>query len=391
MTRSPRATRWAGPVGDLRLMPDPWAVRILAAQPGWAWAPVDKHTQDGEVYAGCQRTFAKRQVIRAADEDLELRMAFEFEWFVGRTAFRGGPPGPPGPGLWARSLASVSDYAVDLIGALEDEGVGVDQFHPEYALGQLEISVPPTDPVGAADANVLVRQTIRGVAARHGLRASFSPVVIPGHVGNGGHLHFSVWRHGSNLLTGGDGPSRHDRDRGGVRRRCARRATGARRRRVAERAELPAPHPLTLGRTVCLLGPGEPRGRHPLHHRDGGHARDRRERGGEVLRPERQSLPRRRGGDRRRPGRDPGRIAPTGGGQRRPRRRGRRRTRAPRCPPPPSSRSAKRLSISRSRTSCAMPWDRCCSGRSLRCAAPRPRPSLPRIPDAVAAIHRWRY
>ena len=56
-----------GPVGDLRLMPDPWALKMLAAQPGWAWAPVDKHTQEGEVYPGCQRTFAKHQAARAAD------------------------------------------------------------------------------------------------------------------------------------------------------------------------------------------------------------------------------------------------------------------------------------------------------------------------------------
>src|SRR5439155_9693758 len=70
-----------GPVGDLRLMPDPWALKVLAAQPGWAWAPVDKHTQEGEVYPGCQRTFAKRQAARAADAGIELRMAFELEWF----------------------------------------------------------------------------------------------------------------------------------------------------------------------------------------------------------------------------------------------------------------------------------------------------------------------
>ena len=195
-----------GPVGDLRLMPDPWAARILAAQPGWAWAPVDKHTQDGEVYSGCQRTFAKRQVMRAAEEGLELRMAFELEWFLAEQSSEVDHPAHRGPAYGLAALTSISDYAVDLISALEDEGVGVDQFHPEYALGQLEISVPPTDPVGAADANVLVRQTIRGVAARHDMRASFSPVVIPGQVGNGGHLHFSVWRHGANLLTAGDGP-----------------------------------------------------------------------------------------------------------------------------------------------------------------------------------------
>jgi glutamine synthetase len=38
------------------------------------------------------------------------------------------------------------------------------------------------------------------------MRASFSPVVIAGHVGNGGHVHLSLWRDGMNLFAGGEGP-----------------------------------------------------------------------------------------------------------------------------------------------------------------------------------------
>jgi glutamine synthetase len=195
-----------GPVGDLRLMPDPWALKVLAAQPGWAWAPVDKHTQEGEVYPGCQRTFAKRQMARAADAGIEIRMAFELEWFQAGADSEVEHPIHTGPAYGLPVLATISDYARDLIVALEEGGVGLDQFHPEYARGQLEVSVPPADPVGAADTTVLVRQTIRGVAATHGMRASFSPVVIAGDVGNGGHVHFSLWRDGVNLFAGGQGP-----------------------------------------------------------------------------------------------------------------------------------------------------------------------------------------
>ena len=49
-----------GPGGDLRLIPDTDRITALAALPGWAWAPVDRYTQDGRVYAGCQRSFARR-------------------------------------------------------------------------------------------------------------------------------------------------------------------------------------------------------------------------------------------------------------------------------------------------------------------------------------------
>lgn len=195
-----------GPVGDLRLMPDPSALKVLAAQPGWAWAPVDKHTQEGEVYPGCQRTFAKRMARRAADAGIEVRMTFELEWFQAAEGSEVESPIHTGPAYGLPVLATISDFARELIGALEEEGVGVDQFHPEYAMGQLEISVAPEDPVGAADTTVLVRQTIRAIAASHGMRASFSPVVIAGHVGNGGHVHFSLWRDGKNLFDGGQGP-----------------------------------------------------------------------------------------------------------------------------------------------------------------------------------------
>src|SRR5919205_4382021 len=56
-----------GPVGDLRLHPDLDRLTLLAAQPGWAWAPVDRWTQEGEPYVACQRTFARRMAQQARE------------------------------------------------------------------------------------------------------------------------------------------------------------------------------------------------------------------------------------------------------------------------------------------------------------------------------------
>jgi glutamine synthetase len=53
---------------------------------------------------------------------------------------------------------------------------------------------------------VLVRSTIRAVGRRYNYRTSFSPKVESEGVGNGGHVHLSVWRDGQNLMAGGDGP-----------------------------------------------------------------------------------------------------------------------------------------------------------------------------------------
>jgi glutamine synthetase len=195
------------PDGDLRLLPDLSRLVVLSGQPGWAWAPVDRYTQDGEPHPACQRLFAQRMVQRAADQGMTATMAVEIEWAVSVGASADEfTAACTGPGYGMTRLIELSDYARDLLVALRLEGVPVEQVHPEYSDGQYEVSVEPLDPVGAADRSVLVRQTVQAVSARHGLRASFAPSVIPGHVGNGGHLHVSVSRDGSNLFAGGDGP-----------------------------------------------------------------------------------------------------------------------------------------------------------------------------------------
>ncbi|WP_173079529.1 glutamine synthetase family protein [Phytohabitans rumicis] len=197
-----------GPVGDLRLYADLSRITALAAQPGWAWAPVDRYTQEGEPHPCCQRLFARTAVERAAAAGLELRMAYEVEWFVGTADPRAGDPIPAttGPAYGMSRVVELSAYADAVLAALAAEDVPVEQFHPEYAPGQLELSVAPADPVTAADRNVLVRQTIRAVSASFGYQVSFAPVVVAYQVGNGGHLHVSAWRDGRNLFAGGPGP-----------------------------------------------------------------------------------------------------------------------------------------------------------------------------------------
>jgi len=139
------------------------------------------------------------------------------EWFVGPDRAGGGEPDarPPdddtvpacrGLAYGMTRLVELSDYAAHILSALGHQDVAVEQFHPEYAPGQFEVSVAAAEPVSAADDAVLVRQTIQAVSRRHGLRASFAPVVLAGQVGNGGHLHLSAWDGPRNLFAGGSGP-----------------------------------------------------------------------------------------------------------------------------------------------------------------------------------------
>ena len=193
-----------GPVGDLRLHPDLSRLTVLAEQPGWAWAPADRYTQDGAAHPQDQRSLAKRAVADLAAAGLTAKAAVEVEWSVGEAGTgRDFVPAVQGPGYGYTRLSERSDYLRDILVALDRQGIDVDQIHPEYGAGQFEVSVAAEDPVGAADTFVLVRETVRAASARHGMRASFSPKVLADGVGNGGHWHLSIWRGEQNLFTGG--------------------------------------------------------------------------------------------------------------------------------------------------------------------------------------------
>lgn len=193
---------YGGPVGDMRLRPDLDALVVFPDAPGWAWAPVNQDSQDLEPMPACPRQTLAKMVAAAADRGLTFSAASEVEFNL---LDPDGLPAHHGPGYGARALFDVDDFALDLVEVLTAQGVAVEQFHPEYATSQYEISIAPTDPVRAADNNTLLRTTIIRVARRHGYQVSFAPRATAHEVGNGCHLHISAWADGRNLMAGGDG------------------------------------------------------------------------------------------------------------------------------------------------------------------------------------------
>lgn len=195
-----------GPVGDLRLHPDLGRLTVLAGQPGWAWAPADRYDQDGVVHPQDARSLARREVQRLAAAGYRVRAAVEVEWCASVGARKDEfTPACLGPAYGMTRLVELSDYLRDVLAALAAQGVPVEQIHPEYAAGQYEVSVAAEDPVAAADTFVLVRETIRAVSAQYDLRATFAPKVLADGVGNGAHVHLSLWQDGTNTMTGGSG------------------------------------------------------------------------------------------------------------------------------------------------------------------------------------------
>ena len=197
----------ARPDGDLRLVPDLGQVAILDETLGWAWAPGDRRERTGAAYSADQRSFCRRQLEALAGAGLVMRAGFELEWVVGQETpdgtFRPAVLGSP---YGADRLVDGLDYVSAVAEALDRASVAWLQVHPEYGPAQFEVSLPPADPLTAADQVVLAKLVIQRATSKLGLRCSFSPVVELGTVGNGGHMHLSLEQGGVPVLSGGDGP-----------------------------------------------------------------------------------------------------------------------------------------------------------------------------------------
>src|ERR1700678_3386203 len=194
-----------GPVGEVRIVPDPSTYVNLPYAPGSGAMLADLVLPDGTPWDACPRTFLKRAIAELAAEGYRAEAAFEPEFSIGhRESSPGGPSIPDRLVPLEDSLCYSSTgfhlangFTMDLVDGFMAQGLEVEHYYPELGHGQHELSIRHADALRAADNQVLYRETVRGVAFRHGLWASLAPKPIPDQAGNGCHLHVS--------LTGADG------------------------------------------------------------------------------------------------------------------------------------------------------------------------------------------
>lgn len=182
-----------GPVGEVRVLPDLNTFRVLPYAPRTGAVLTDQMNLGGTPAAVCQRSFLKRMEARLAERGLTLRAAFENEFSL--AAVVGGVYSPIDSALCFSTIgmAAAQDYIDELVTALEDQQISLEQYYAELGHGQQEISTAHAPALQAADEQLLVRETIRGVASRQNLVASLAPKPWPDNAGNGCHIHFSLW------------------------------------------------------------------------------------------------------------------------------------------------------------------------------------------------------
>ena len=183
------ATPW-GASGDLLMRPDPAGDVTLdfgdgAVAERFILGYVDE--LDGSPWSCCPRPYLAEALAELErDFGLRLRVAFEHEFTcLGFTPRLGAAYG-------LESIRQIGDLPEIILAALDLAGLEPDTFLPEYSPGQYEVTVRPALGLEAADRAVKLRQIVRAATALKGWRATFAPILKPGGVGNGVHIHFSL-------------------------------------------------------------------------------------------------------------------------------------------------------------------------------------------------------
>ena len=191
-----------GPVGEVRIVPDPGTYVELPYAPGAGTMLADLVQPDGSPWDACPRTFLERTIAELAAEGYGVQAAFEPEFTLGRRESSPGPGRPSRTRLIpfddslcysATGFHVAHDFTMELVAALEAQGLQVEHYYPELGHGQHEVSIRHADALRPRQPRAVPEKTVpSGVAFRHGLSASLAAKPVPDPQGNGCHLHISL-------------------------------------------------------------------------------------------------------------------------------------------------------------------------------------------------------
>lgn len=200
-----------GPVGEIRLVPDPDSFVILPYAPNSAAMMCDMVALDRHPWSACPRTFLRRMIGRAAERGLTFQAALENEFSLLQPDGAGGlQPIDTGLCFSSVSMTAAAEVMNDMVGAFEAQAIPIDAYYPELGHGQHELPIRHAPALRAADNQIWFRETVRNIAHRHGLVASLAPKPLPDQAGNSSHIHWSIWDSsgGINLLYDAADPYR---------------------------------------------------------------------------------------------------------------------------------------------------------------------------------------
>ncbi len=181
---------------DMVAKPDANTFTLLPWRPsegGVARMFCDIMNPDGTPYEGDPRYVLKRNLKKAADLGYTMNVGPELEFFYFKnsqsTEFL-----DYGGYFDLTPLDVASDLRRDTILALEKMGIAVEYSHHEVAPSQHEIDLRYQEALKMADAAMTYRLTVKEIAMKHGVYATFMPKPIFGQNGSGMHVHQSLFK-----------------------------------------------------------------------------------------------------------------------------------------------------------------------------------------------------
>jgi glutamine synthetase len=196
---------------DMRLVLDPATYSVLPWNPEElkrARVFCDIYKPDGEPFEGDPRGILKRILSKIEQKGWVFNIGPEPEFFLfKRNGEESMHPVPYDVGGYFDF--SPRDQATlvrnELMLALNAMGLDVEMGHHEVARGQHEIDFHYGDALRTADNVITMKYTVKAIAAKYDLIASFMPKPIFGVNGSGMHTHQSIFsKDGENLFYADD-------------------------------------------------------------------------------------------------------------------------------------------------------------------------------------------
>jgi glutamine synthetase len=187
---------------DMMAMPDPATFAIIPWRPkehSVARMFCDILHPDGTPFEGDPRYVLRRNLKRAADLGYTFYVGPELEYF-----YFAKPEGTElldhGGYFDMTPLDAASDFRRETVLALEQLGIMVEASHHEVAPSQHEIDLRYTDALTMADSTMTYRLTVKEVAMRNGVYATFMPKPLADQNGSGMHVHQSLFEGERNVF-----------------------------------------------------------------------------------------------------------------------------------------------------------------------------------------------
>lgn len=150
----------------------------------------------------CPRQLVKKIIAEAKNVGYSPIFSQEFEWFnfaeTPKTAneknFRNLTPLTPGMFGYSILRSTLQNpFFTDLFELLKNFDIPLEGLHTETGPGVLEAAIQYAPLLESADRAVLFKSSVKEIAYRHGIMATFMAKISENLPGCGGHVHQSLW------------------------------------------------------------------------------------------------------------------------------------------------------------------------------------------------------